>query len=149
MNTPDKTRHDRQRGNASIETALLLPMLVSLFIGTFSFGYAYYIYAELEAAVRGGARYASLSTYDATDPDAFQTAVQNMVTYGNPASASQPVVAGLQTSNVNVAVGFGHNEPTSVTVSISGYKIPGMLADGGTLTNKPSLQIPFLGHYLP
>jgi Flp pilus assembly protein TadG len=145
-----KTRSmEKERGNALVEMALALPILVLLFLGTWSFGYAYYVYAELEAEVRAGARYASLATYDATSTSAYQAAVQNMVVYGDPGGASQPVVSGLQTSNVNVVVGFANNVPTSVTVSISGYTISGMLFHPGTMTNKPSLQVPFLGYYLP
>jgi Flp pilus assembly protein TadG len=140
---------NRQRGSALIELTVVLPILVSLFLGTWSFGYAFYVYAELEAAVRAGARYASVSTYDATGTSAYTAAVQNMVVYGDPGGASQPVVSGLQTSNVNVVVGLANTTPTSVTVSISGYKLSGMNLDIATLTNKPSLQVPFLGHYLP
>jgi Flp pilus assembly protein TadG len=150
MNALNETRHGkRQRGNAVIELALLLPILVSLFLGTWSFGYGYYVYAELEAAVRSGARYASLTTYDASNVLSYQTAVQNMVVFGDPAGGTQPVVTGLQTSNVNVVVGFANNVPTNVAVSISGYKLSGMFLDTATLTNKPFQEIPFMGYYLP
>lgn len=150
MNTAVEIRHtNRRRGSAVIELALVLPILVSLFLGTWSFGYAYYVYAELEGTVRAGARYASLATYDASSTASYQTAVQNMVVYGDPGGASQPVVPGLQTSNVNVVVGMVNSQPTSVTVSITGYRISAMYFDPITLTNKPSLQIPFLGNYVP
>jgi Flp pilus assembly protein TadG len=141
---------NRQRGSSVVELALLLPLLVFLFLGTWSFGYAYYVYAELESAVRAGARYSSLITYDASGVLAYQAAIQNMVVYGDPAGASQPVVPGLQTSNVSVVVGTSSNGvPASVTVSISGYTVPAMYFSPVTLTNKPSLQIPFLGNYVP
>lgn len=150
MNTPVKTRHNRrQRGSAIVEMAFLLPLLVSLFLGTWSFGYAYYIYAELEGAVRSGARYASLAAYDASSVTTYQTAVQNMVVYGDPAGTTQPLVPGLQTSNVSVVVGTSNGEPTSVTVSITGYQMPAMYGYPTTLINKPALQIPFLGNYVP
>src|SRR3954454_8161162 len=139
----------KQRGNAVIEFAMLIPILVAMFMGTWSYGCAYYIYAQLESAVRSGARYAALTTYDAGSSVAYQTAVQNVVVYGNPGGGSQPVVAGLQPSNVNVFVQFSGSIPTSVAVSISGYKIPGMFASPATLINKPALQSPFMGYYLP
>jgi len=58
-----------------VELTLLLPLLVSLFLGTWQFGYAYYLYGELEQAVRSGGRFASLSTYDFANPSVFQTRV--------------------------------------------------------------------------
>jgi Flp pilus assembly protein TadG len=150
MNNPLETLpRNRQRGNALVEMALLLPVLIALFLGTWSFGYAYYVYAELEGAVRAGGRYASLTTYDASSTSSYQAAVQNMVVYGDPAGATQPLVPGLQTSNVNVVVGVANGEPMSVTVSITGYRIPGMFAYSASLTDKPSLQFPYLGNYVP
>jgi len=150
MNIVTKSRaRNGQRGNVMVEMAFSIPVLLFLFLGTWSFGYAYYIYAELEAAVRTGDRYASLITYDATSTSAYQAAVQNMVVYGDPAGGTQPVTPGLQSSNVNVVVGFASNAPKTVAVSISGYKIPGMFIHQATMTNKPSLEMPFMGHYLP
>jgi Flp pilus assembly protein TadG len=144
-----KTRdRNRQSGNALIEMTLLIPVLVSFLLGTWSFGYVYYVYAELEAAVRAGARYASLASYDAANTSGYQVSVQRMVVYGDPGGASQPVVSGLQTSNVNVVVGVVNSQPTSVTVSVSAYQIPGIFYSI-PLTNKPSIQIPYLGHYVP
>ena len=132
-----------------VELSLLLPILVSLFLGTFGIGYSCYIYSELEAAVRSGARYASTGTYDATNPSAFTIAVQNVVVYGDPAGGTQPVVAGLQTSQVNVTISPVGGAPTSITVSISNYKLYGPWLNTFSLSNKPWVQIPFLGNYLP
>jgi len=142
-------RHRRkQRGNAVIEFAMLIPVLVAMFVGTWSYGSAYYIYAKLESAVRAGTRYGSLTTYDAASTVAYQTAVQNMVVYSDPGGGSVPVVLGLQTSNVNVSVQFMGSIPMSVSVSISGYRTPGMFTSPATLVDKPALQSPFMGYYL-
>ena len=135
-----------------IELALLLPLLVALFLGTWLFGYSYYIYGELEHTVRAGARYASLLAYDTTQTSAYQSAVQNVVVYGDPspASGTWPIAPSLQTTNVQVVVTRAPVTliPTSVTVSISGYQLPGIFG-GITLKGKPALSVPFLGPYVP
>src|SRR5436190_11955685 len=48
-------------GNVMIEFALSASMLVTLLLGTFQFGYAFYKYNALVNAVRGGTRYASMT----------------------------------------------------------------------------------------
>ena len=53
-----------RRGNAMLEFALASSILVPLFAGVFQFGYTLYVYNNLDSAVRGGARYASLRAYD-------------------------------------------------------------------------------------
>lgn len=139
----------RQRGSVMVEFALLLPLLVSLFLGTWQFGYAYYLYGELEQAVRDGGRYASLRSYDAANPSVYQSAVQNVVVYGNPAGGTQRVVPGLLLSNVTVTTpSFAGASQPKVTVSISGYQLPAMFSRI-VLNGKPGNQFPFLGNWAP
>lgn len=141
----------RQRGSALVEFALTVPLLVSLFLGAWQFGYAFYIYGQLEEAVRAGGRYASLASYDAADvsnPSAYQTAVTNVVVYGDPTGGTQPVVPGLAPSNVTVNVTFAGVFPSAVSVSISGYKLPGMFANI-VLNGKPGAPFPYLGNWVP
>lgn len=142
-------RFKKQRGNALIELSIILPLLILLFLGTWSIGYSCYVYAELEGAVRSGARYGSVSTYDAVNPAAFRDAVKNVVVYGDPAGGTQPVISGLQTSHVNVTISPSVGQPTAVTISISGYQLFGPWANRFSLANKPWVEIPFLGNYIP
>src|SRR5437899_6024109 len=91
-----------RRGNAMLEFALAAGILFPAFVGTFQFGYTFYIYNNLSTAVRGGARYASMQSYDSassTPSDPFATAVKNVVVYGNSAGTGDPVVSGLGTGN--------------------------------------------------
>jgi Flp pilus assembly protein TadG len=140
----------RQRGSALIEFSLAIPILVSLFLGVWQFGYAYYLYGELEQAVRAGGRYASLASYDAANPSGYQNAVKNVVVYADPAPAggAKPVVPGLLPSNVTVDLSFTGAIPSAVTVSISGYKLPGMFATI-VLNGKPRNRFPYLGNWAP
>jgi Flp pilus assembly protein TadG len=149
MNRFSKLRRRKgTRGNAVVELALLLPVLTGLFLGTWFFGYSYYLYAELEQAVRAGARFASLRVYDAADPSGYQSAVQNFVVYGDPAGGTQAIVPGLLPAQVTVTRSPAAGAPASVTVSIDGYQLSGP-SGAITLRGKPSLQFPFLGNYVP
>jgi Flp pilus assembly protein TadG len=54
----------RRNGTVIVELTLSLTFLTALFLGTWQYGYAFYVYGELEQAVRAGSRYASLQTYN-------------------------------------------------------------------------------------
>jgi Flp pilus assembly protein TadG len=141
------------RGSVMVELTLSLTFLSALFLGTWQYGYSFYIYGELEQAVRAGARYASMLTYNSasnTPTAAFETAVQNVVVYGDPAPASgaTPVVPGLTTNNVVVTPTMPLGVPTEMTVSITGYTIPTYFGNA-TLTGKPTTTFPFVGIFGP
>jgi Flp pilus assembly protein TadG len=143
----------RQGGSVIVELTLSLTFLSALFLGTWQYGYTFYIYAELEQAVRDGARYASELTYDSgsSTPSAdFLTAVQNVVVYGDPAPASgtTPVAPGLTTSNVSLTVTWVNGVPTAMTVAITGYQVPTYLGSA-TLNGKPTTTFPFVGIFGP
>ena len=147
-------RHHRtnqaERGSALVQLTLIVPILMSLFLGTWGIGYSCYVYAKLEEGVRAAARYASVISYDASDPASYTTAVKNVVVYGDPSgSTTTPLITGLSTSNVNVVLSPATGEPTAVTVSISGYTLPTSSLLKITLSNKPWVQLPYLGNYVP
>ena len=126
-------------------------VLVAVFTGTFQFGYTFLQYNNLENAVARGARYASLVPYDSatTAPSArFQTAVQNMVLYGNPTASTSPVLYGLTTANVNLTVTFTNQVPSAMTVYISVYTINSIFATA-TLTKKPQVTYAYQGIWSP
>ena len=147
------TRRSTRRGSALIELTLSLTFLTALFLGTWQYGYGFYIYAELEQAVRNGARYAAARTYDSattTPSDTFLAAVQNVVVYGDPAPAAgaTAVAPGLTTSKVALTVTFTSGVPTSMAVSITGYQFPTYFGNV-SLTGKPTTTFPFVGIFGP
>jgi Flp pilus assembly protein TadG len=99
----DRT-HQRERGQALVEFALVLPILATLILGIVQFGIVLHDYLALADAVRTGARQAAV-THDA---GAASSAVLN--------SASE-----LKTTDLNVAVSPSNSwSPGSdVTVSAS------------------------------
>jgi Flp pilus assembly protein TadG len=143
-------RKRNQRGNAMVEFALGAGILVLVFTGVFEFGYAFYVYNNLVAAVDNGARYAAYRTYDSdntTPSSAFSTAVKNMVVYGQPSTGTKSVAPGLTASNVVLTPIFTNNVPSGMKVSLSGYSLNALFK---TFTlNKPVVTYPFLGVYAP
>lgn len=142
-----------RRGNVLVEFTLSATFLITLFLGASAYGYSFYLYNQLEAAVRAGARYASLCTYNsgtATPTADFTTAVQNVVVYGtaSPATGATPVVPNLTTSNVSLTVTFTSSVPTQMTVAITNYKLPTFYGQV-SLNGKPTTTFPFLGIYGP
>jgi Flp pilus assembly protein TadG len=143
----------RRQGSVIVEFTLSATFLVSLFLGVWQFGYAFLIYGELEEAVRAGARYASMCTYNsanATPTPALLTAVQNVVVYGDPAPAggATPVAPGLTTGNVSLTVTFASGVPTAMTVAITGYTVPTYFGNQ-TLNGKPTTTFQFVGIFGP
>jgi Flp pilus assembly protein TadG len=155
--SPQLTRNTasrgRRRGSVLLEFTLSLIFLVALFLGIWQFGYAFFLYAELEQSVRAGARYAAELKYESgtsTPTSAFLTAVQNVVVYGEPAppNGSTPVAPGLTTANVAVTATFSLGVPVSMAVAITGYQVPTYFGHA-TLVNRPTTYFPFIGIYGP
>jgi Flp pilus assembly protein TadG len=141
----------RRAGTAIVELTLCLPVLVGLALGTLQYGYSFFVYGELEQAVRAAGRYASLRPYGSAtttpDPD-YLTAVQNVAVYGDPAGGTNPIAPGLTTDQVAVTMIFVHGAPGEVTVAINGYNLPQIISSVA-LTNKPYTKFPFLGIFAP
>ena len=121
---------NRQRGVATLELALLLPLLLGICFAITELGRAIYTYDTLAKSVRGAARY--LTTQSAGN--GYATA-RNVVAYGNPAGSGSPLVMGLDSTNMGSMVvicdaitcpATNKNQGThptinTVTVSITGY----------------------------
>jgi Flp pilus assembly protein TadG len=152
-----KARLSRERGNALIEFALSFFLIFSVFSGIFQFAYSFYVYNALVAAVREGARYASLKPYDSTTTtptNAFLSGVKNMVVFGDssPAEGAAPAVPGLQASNVVLTVTGGGTgtltAPSQMTVTISGFTVNAVFGTWN-ITGKPTCTFPYTGILTP
>lgn len=145
-----RLRRRRQGGNALIEFAIAFGFLFPVLTGTFQFGYAFFIYNELQNAVRQGARYAAFKTYDSsssTPSTAFANSVKNVVVYGNPTGGTTPIVPSLTTDNVNLQVTYAAGVPDMMTVSIQNYTLDAFLRTFSI--NKPSASFSYVGVYAP
>ena len=98
----------RQRGLATVEMAIGLPVLLLLLLATAEFGRMLSQYDTLTKAVRDGARYAaSVSSLGTTGlvyiTPAIQTAVANLVVSGNVNGTGTPLLPGLTAADVTVS----------------------------------------------
>jgi Flp pilus assembly protein TadG len=124
-----------RRGSATVELAIVFPILLLLFVGAAELGRMFYTYTTLAKATKAGARYLSSSKeFMSTDNDIRDAAIlraQSLVVCGyESCSGKVPIVAGLNTSspaNVNVTT-FTQTEGTSVIryvrVEIQNYNYP-------------------------
>ncbi len=153
-----------RRGSVIIEFTLVLPFLISLFLGVAFCGQDLFIYNELEERVRSASRFASIQSYDSLnslDPplscascmvvlnpaqSQFARRVSDFLVYGTPSPGAnpQPLTDGLTGANVKVSLEVVNNFPVGVRVGIIGF---GMLTPTGniTLTDKPQTQFPYFG----
>ncbi|GIU73957.1 MAG: hypothetical protein KatS3mg004_1044 [Bryobacteraceae bacterium] len=144
-------KDSKQRGAIVVELALLAPLLVTLVLGAIHFGYLFYLYNSLEKCVRDGARYAASRTF--VNASSFSAAIQTVTAYGSVGS-NTPLVSGLDPSKVSVTVlQYDVNgRPVRIRVAVNGWQYNGVLSPffgTVTLNGKPSLEMPFLGLYLP
>lgn len=166
-----RNRARSRAGSGMVEFALVMPVMVGLLLGVMAYGYDFYIYARLEDAVRGAARYATSANqkYDAyagLDPDlscgaATTCMVQldsetsllarrtaNFAVFGtpNPSGDETPLVPGLTTANIVVSVEVLNNRPKNIWVAVNGFRL---LTPTGSiyLENKPAAVFPWFGNY--
>ncbi len=144
-------------GSALVELTFAIPLLTAFFLGTFQFGYAFFLYSELEKCVRAGARYASVRTYSpptvaaGADPStadpSFVSAVQDTVLYGDFVTRDITVVPNLRPEQVVVTMPDYASAPIRVRVCISGYSVGFFWPV--PMNNKPCVEFPYVGNFAP
>ena len=106
-----------ERGSTLVEYAIGATVFIMATFAVLEFGRAVWAHNALSDAARRGARYAVLNQSDK------DTAVRNIVVYGNPSGGTQPLLPGLSTTHVQISrtSDFSVNSGTA-TVSITGYE---------------------------
>lgn len=109
----------KQRGQATVELALIMPVLLLLSLGVLDFGRGLYTYNTLIGAVREGARYGSIH-YDTNKPsssdiqDRVRAAAKNIVT-----SSSNPNITVSQCDSTNVCGSYTNDSGKLIKVTAS------------------------------
>lgn len=103
----------RQRGIATVEFAICVPVLLLLMLATAELGRAMFQYNTLIKAVRDGARYAASASTSSQRivviTNQVRNETRNLVVTGNIGGTGAPLLAGLTVNNVtlnNVGNGF-------------------------------------------
>jgi hypothetical protein len=151
MKTRRQTPRPLQRGSAIVEFAVAFGLLLTIFTGVWQFGYAFYVYNQLETGVRNAARYASLVNYDGGSwgGATFNTKVKNMVVYGKPDVTfdDKPIVPGLATANARVTITLNGGVPSRIAVDIVDYQIETFFKKY-SLSGKPRCTFEYMGRYI-
>jgi Flp pilus assembly protein TadG len=106
----------RQKGQALVEFALVLPVLILILFGIMEFGYLLMTYNVLTGAAREGVRVAAVT---APDIGRVQTAAQNLLSASNISGATVSVMGPNASNEVTVTVQFNYTP-------ITGAIIPGV-----------------------
>ncbi len=128
--------------------------MVTCLMGTFQFGYTFYVYNQLVTAVGNGGRYAALRTYRGAseqDVEMGNRAIRNMVVYGDPEPGpdATPAVVKLKPEQVEVRwimsdKSDAKGTPEAVNVSIRDYSVDAVFKTF-TFTGRPAVEFPFVG----
>jgi len=107
----------KQRGQAFIESALIMLIFVPVLVGIADFGQVIYFHASLTERARAAARYGAVHTY--TDG----SAIQNVAVYNDasPATGTAGLVPYLTTSLVTATLDDAGTDSARITVTITNY----------------------------
>src|SRR3954466_2492017 len=106
-----------QRGQAMLESALVLLIFVPVLMGIADFGQFIYFHSSLTERARAASRYGAVHTY--TDG----TAIQNVAVYNDPSPAdgTKPLLPYLTTSLVTATLNDVNTDAARITVTITNY----------------------------
>jgi Flp pilus assembly protein TadG len=114
INSSGRSRNSRRSGNAVLDAALVLPILLSLTFGTVEYGYFFFVKHSMQGAAREGCRAAIVPTAD-------NTAVTQAIAASLKAAglnASNTVLDAKYTLTLTPANVSGLSGGTSVTVQL-------------------------------
>lgn len=102
-----------ERGQSTVELAMVVPLLLLIAAGAIEFGRAYYLYNTLSKSVREAARYMSQSAFG----NAEKNNCRLLAVYGNSAGTGNPILPGLATGNIQIESLDGNHVPVTATPS--------------------------------
>ena len=94
-----QSRYSSERGNALVETAVTMPLLLLLMVGIFEVGRAYETWQVLGSAAREGAR---MSVTPSSDTDTTTALVRRYMADGQLSQAGRAAVIVNKTATISV-----------------------------------------------
>jgi len=136
----------RESGHAMIELAASAAVMLACIAGTFEFGYTFFVYNQLVTAVGNGAKYAATRPWSARDTEKTNTAIRNLIVFGEPepAAGAQPVVAGFTPENVDINWTVEAGKPQAVAITIRNFTVNAVFAKF-TFSGRPGVEFPYVG----
>ncbi|HTD43128.1 MAG TPA: TadE family protein [Bryobacteraceae bacterium] len=111
-------RRTRQRGQAMVESALVLIVTMGVLIGTCDFGQFLFLHQSLTERVRAAARYGAVRAYTWPGTEMLNVAVYNDP---NAPNGSSSIVPGLTTSMVTAEIIGEGTDSARIRVSINNF----------------------------
>jgi Flp pilus assembly protein TadG len=133
-----RSRRGAQRGQALVETALILPIIVLLLVAVFDIGRGVYAYNSIANASRVGARIAAVNQLYPNESDtqcAENMPVEDVSSTGTPSWSARACAAAAATS-----LGL---RPSSVTISYAAPAGTTLTCPVGPAPPAPNLNTPF------
>ena len=108
---------NKQRGQAMVESALILLIFVPVLLGIADFGQILYFHGSLTERTRAASRYGAVHTY--TDG----LAIRNVAVYNNPSPTAdtKPLIPFLTTALVSATLDDPGTDSARITVTITNY----------------------------
>jgi Flp pilus assembly protein TadG len=130
----------REKGSALIETVLMIPLFLLLFMGVADFGRVFYTADIVVYAAQAGAEYGAMNTTNAANDSGMQTAATNAGT----------IIAGLTATATSFCTCGAGGSTVSCGSTCSGYGTPAMYVQVKTqATFKTLASFPGLPHTIP
>jgi len=135
---------DKERGTSLVEMAMVLPLVMAMFLGIFTGGYAYFQKISLVDAARDGARYGASLKVPVGGVEAWRQAVKDRVA---ELSGGQVVAADVCT---DLVVPTGTNTSCGVNDPAGASTDPSALAPASVVkvSVAKSVRIEFIFHTL-
>jgi len=131
----------RQKGSAIIETALIIPLFLLLFMGVADYGRVFYTADLVVHAAEAGAQFGAMNTTNAADNIGMQTAATN--------AASSSITGLTATATSFCTCGAGGSSVSCASTCV-GYGTPAMYVQVKTqATFKTLASFPGLPHSIP
>lgn len=141
-----ETRRKQQRGGSALETALLLPWFIFLFVGAYDWGFYAHALVSTEAAARAAVLYTSSDSTLATDPhgEGCSIVLDELRIVSNVGSSTTTCTSSPVIASFTSVTGADNQPAAQVSVAYTTMQlipIPGLLEAKATFYRVAQMRI--------